>query len=89
MMRLSSDQRAAVEARIRAAAQQLLAWEIPVGGRCDITTLARIAGISRAALCRTHRALKDEFEDAIGQRRDAGEEPRSARGADREAQTDR
>lgn len=80
-MRLSAEQRAAIEARIRTAAQQLLAGEIPAGGRCDITTLAQLASVSRAALYRTHRALKAEFDRAVGQRQDAGElpDPREAR----------
>lgn len=80
-MRLTSDQRAAIEARIRAAAQQLLAGGIPPGGRCDVTTLAELAEISRAALYRTHRALKDEFDRSLRSRQAAGEvpDPREAR----------
>ncbi|ALG06382.1 hypothetical protein AOZ06_05085 [Kibdelosporangium phytohabitans] len=59
----------------------MLAGNIPVGGRCDVTTLAELAGISRAALYRTHRALKDDFDRSLFLRRTAGEvpDPREAR----------
>ncbi|MBE1467528.1 hypothetical protein [Kibdelosporangium phytohabitans] len=46
-----------------------------------MTTLAELAGISRAALYRTHRALKDDFDRSLFLRRTAGEvpDPREAR----------
>jgi len=50
------------EQRIRAAAAALLAGDIPPGGRCDISTLARQAGISRATLYRRYPHLKQQFE---------------------------
>ena len=42
-MRVPGEQRREVEQRIRAAAAGLLAGNIPPGGHCDITTLARQA----------------------------------------------
>lgn len=56
------DKRHQAEQRIRAAATALLAGDIPPGGRCDITTLARLAGISRATLYRSYPLLKEQFE---------------------------
>ncbi|MFI8280716.1 hypothetical protein ACIGBH_38675 [Streptomyces sp. NPDC085929] len=80
-MALSSEQRDQIERRIRAPIDRLLGGQIPVGGACDIKTLAREADISRAALYRTWGHLKDEFEQrrsaaqAVGQQPD----PREAR----------
>jgi hypothetical protein len=61
-MRTSAEQRRQAEQRIRAAADALLRGDIPPDGKCDITTLARQAGVSRAALYRSYPHLKDEFE---------------------------
>ena len=61
-MPVPDDKRRQAEQRIRAAAAALLAGDIPAGGRCDITTLARQAGISRATLYRNYPHLKDQFE---------------------------
>jgi hypothetical protein len=79
-MPLTDQQRHQTEARIRAAIEQLLRGELPPGGRCDIKTLARVAGISRAALYRTYPHLKDAFEQRLAQARAAGEitDPRDA-----------
>ncbi len=79
-MPLTSQQRQQTEARIRAAAGQLLRGDLPPGGRCDIKTLARTAGVSRAALYRTYPHLKDEFEQRLAQARAAGQvtDPRDA-----------
>ena len=61
-MRTSPEQRRQAEQRIRAAADALLRGDIPPDGKCDITTLARQAGVSRAALYRSCPHLKEEFE---------------------------
>jgi hypothetical protein len=42
-VRISAAQRIQNENRIRAAMDRLLRGEIPPGGSCDITTLARVA----------------------------------------------
>jgi AcrR family transcriptional regulator len=79
-MPLTSQQRQQTETRIRAAADQLLRGDLPPGGRCDIKTLAAVAGISRAALYRTYPHLKDDFEQRLAQARAAGQvtDPRDA-----------
>ena len=79
-MPLTDQQRQQTEARIRAAADQLLRGDLPPGGRCDIKTLAQAAGISRAALYRTYPHLKDDFERRLAQARAAGQvtDPRDA-----------
>jgi chromosome segregation ATPase len=79
-MPLTSQQRQQTEARIRAAADQLLRGDLPPGTRCDIKTLAATAGISRAALYRTYPHLKDDFEQRLTQARTTGQitDPRDA-----------
>ena len=74
-MRVPDEQRRAVEQRIRAAAAGLLAGNIPPGGHCDITTLARQAGVSRATLYRSYPNLKQQFEQQIAQAAAAGQHP--------------
>lgn len=74
-MALSQDQRDQVERRIRAAIDRLLAGQIPAGGACDVKTLAREAGISRASLYRTWGHLKDEFEQRRTTAQNAGHQP--------------
>lgn len=65
-MRISPERRQQTEDRIRAATDRLLRGDLPPDGKCDIKTLAREAGVTRAALYSTYLHLKDEFE----QRRD-------------------
>jgi len=60
-MRTTAEQRRQAEQRIRAAADALLRGDIPPDGKCDITTLASLAGVSRAALYRSYPNLKEEF----------------------------
>ncbi|MGW4380439.1 hypothetical protein [Kitasatospora sp. NPDC004531] len=74
-MALSHQQRDQVERRIRAAIDRLLVGQIPPGGACDVKTLAREAGISRAALYRTWGPLKDEFEKRRAAAQAAGQQP--------------
>lgn len=74
-MALSPEQRDQIERRVRAAIDRLLAGQIPVGGACDVKTLAREAGISRAALYRTWGHLKDEFEKRRAAAWTAGQQP--------------
>jgi chromosome segregation ATPase len=74
-MALSPEQRDQIERRIRAAIDRLLTGQIPVGGACDVKTLAREAGISRAALYRTWGHLKDEFEKRRAAACAAGQQP--------------
>ncbi|MCX4546476.1 hypothetical protein [Streptomyces sp. NBC_01565] len=74
-MALSQDQRDQTERRIRAAIDRLLAGQIPPGGACDVKTLAREAGISRASLYRTWGHLKDEFEQRRAAAWAAGHQP--------------
>ncbi|WP_300014746.1 hypothetical protein [Pseudonocardia sp.] len=80
-MRINEQQRRHTEDRIRAAADRLLGGHLPVGGRCDVKTLASDAGLSRAALYSTYRHLKDDFERRREQQRNAGQlsDPRDAR----------
>lgn len=66
-MRVTDEQRRHTEQRIRTAADALLRGEFPPGGKCDITTLARQAGISRAALYRSYPHLKTQFEQRLSQ----------------------
>lgn len=71
----SPEQRDQIERRIRAAIDRLLAGHIPAGGACDVKTLAREAGVSRAALYRTWGHLKDEFEKRRAAVWAAGQQP--------------
>ncbi|MEU6091021.1 hypothetical protein ABZ865_30455 [Streptomyces sp. NPDC047085] len=84
-MALSHQQRDQIERRIRAAVDRLLAGQIPPGGACDVKTLAREAGVSRASLYRTWGHLKDEFENRPGSRLGSGPAARPARGPHRPA----
>ncbi|MFJ8968609.1 hypothetical protein ACIRJ3_04245 [Streptomyces anulatus] len=71
----SPEQRDQIERRIRAAIDRLLAGPIPAGGACDVKTLARESGVSRAALYRTWGHLKDEFEKRRAAAWAAGQQP--------------
>jgi hypothetical protein len=74
-MRTSPEQRRQAERRIRAAADALLRGDIPPDGKCDVTTLARQAGVSRAALYRSYPHLKEEFERRLAALRAGGTAP--------------
>jgi hypothetical protein len=89
-MRTTAEQRRQAEQRIRAAADALLRGDIPPDGKCDITTLASLAGVSRAALYRTYPHLKEEFERRLAAVHASGTapDPRDARVTRLKAQND-
>ena len=66
-MRLSRQQLADNEAKIRAAMTRLLNGDIPPGGKCDIKTLAGEAGVDRTAFygSRPYAHLRTEFEQRL------------------------
>ncbi len=74
-MRISNQQRQQSEARIRAAMDRLLRGEIPVGGSCDISTLAKEADVDRTAFygTRPYAHLREEFETRLARIREAGD----------------
>ena len=76
-MRLSRQQLADNEAKIRTAMTQLLNGDIPAGGKCDIKTLARQAAVDRAAFygTRPYAHLRQEFEARLHARPQAGDLP--------------
>jgi hypothetical protein len=74
-MTIPDGKRQQAEQRIRGAAATLLAGDIPHGGRCDISTLARQAGISRATLYRSYPHLKEQFEQDMAAAVAAGGHP--------------
>ncbi len=76
-MRLSRQQLADNEAKIRAAMSRLLDSDIPPGGKCDIKTLAGEAGVDRTAFygSRPYAHLRTEFEQRLKELLDAGERP--------------
>jgi hypothetical protein len=74
-MRTSAEQRRQAEQRLRASADALLRGDIPPDGKCDISTLARQGGVSRAALYRTYPHVKEEFEQRLAALRAGGTAP--------------
>lgn len=76
-MRLSAQQRHHNETRIRAAMDRLLRGDIPPGGKCDIKTLAREAGVDRTAFygSRPYAHLREEFEARLTAIRQTGDSP--------------
>ncbi len=76
-MRLSRQQLADNEAKIRAAMTRLLNGDIPPGGKCDVKTLAGTAGVDRTAFygSRPYAYLRAEFEQRLRELLDAGERP--------------
>ncbi len=76
-MRLSRQQLADNEAKIRAAMTRLLDGGIPPGGKCDIKTLAGEAGVDRTAFygSRPYAHLRTEFEQRLKELLDAGGRP--------------
>lgn len=76
-MRLSRQQLADNEAKIRAAMTRLLNGDIPPGGKCDVKTLAGAAGVDRTAFygSRPYAHLRTEFEQRLNALLDADERP--------------
>jgi hypothetical protein len=76
-MRITAARRAENENRVRAAMDRLLRGEIPPGGTCDVTTLAREAAVDRTAFygTRSYAHLRAEFERRLEALRQAGEVP--------------
>jgi hypothetical protein len=76
-VRITAAQRIQNENRIRAAMDRLLRGEIPAGGNCDIKTLAREAGVDRAAFYgnRPYAHLRIEFEQRLQQLQRDGHTP--------------
>jgi len=76
-MRLSRQQLADNEAKIRTAMNRLLNGDIPPGGKCDIKTLGGAAGVDRTAFygSRPYARLRAEFEQRLSELLDAGERP--------------
>ncbi len=76
-MRLSRQQLADNEAKIRKAMTRLLNGDIPPGGKCDIKTLAGTAGVDRTAFygSRPYAHLRTEFEQRLSELLNAGERP--------------
>lgn len=81
-MRITAAQRNANENRIRGAIDRILRGDIRAGGRCDIKTLAREAGVDRTAFygTRLYAHLRAEFEQRLQTLQQAGEcpDPRDA-----------
>jgi hypothetical protein len=76
-MRLSRQQLADNEAKIRAAMTRLLSGDIPPGGKCDVKTLAGAAGVDRTAFygSRPYARLREEFERRLRELGREGEQP--------------
>jgi hypothetical protein len=76
-VRISAAQRIQNENRIRAAMDRLLRGEIPPDGNCDVKTLARAAGVDRAAFYgdRPYAYLRMEFEQRLQQSQRDGHTP--------------
>jgi septal ring factor EnvC (AmiA/AmiB activator) len=85
-VRITTQHRRHNEERIRAVMDQLLTGQIPPGGKCDITTLARHAAVDRTAFYagRPYAHLREEFEQRLQTLRQAGQIPDP-----RDAQIDR
>jgi DNA repair exonuclease SbcCD ATPase subunit len=76
-MRLSKQQLLDNETKIVAAMKRLLNGDLPPGGKCDVKTLAREAGVDRTAFygSRPYAHLRTEFQQRVEELRQAGERP--------------
>ncbi|MFD8259565.1 hypothetical protein ACFV19_11585 [Streptomyces griseoluteus] len=91
MARLTATDRNRNEAAVRAAMERLLGGDLPPGGKCDLKTLASLAGITRTGFYPkknrdgttrpgTYQHLAEEFERRRAELQEAGEitDPRDA-----------
>jgi hypothetical protein len=82
-MRLSRQQLLGNETKIRTVMNRLLNGDLPAGGKCDIKTLAREAGVDRTAFygSRPYAHLRTEFEQRLEDLRNAenGQTPATPR----------
>jgi hypothetical protein len=76
-VRISAQQRQHNQVRIRAVMDRLLRGDLPAGGGCDVTTLAREAGVDRTAFygTRPYAHLREEFEQQLHALERHGERP--------------
>lgn len=76
-MRYTPAQNQANERRIRKGMDRLLDGDIPPGGRCDVTTLAREAGVARNSFYANHPYvhLRIEFQQRLEALHQAGTHP--------------
>lgn len=91
MARLTEDDKASNEQAIRAAIDRLLRGDLPPGGKCDLKTLAAVAGVARTGFYPKrnrdgserpgpYQYLAREFERRLRELQEAGEvvDPRVA-----------
>ncbi len=76
-MRLSRQRLLDNETKIRTVMRRLLNGDLPTGGKCDIKTLAREAGVDRTAFygSRPYAHLRTEFEQRLEELCNTGERP--------------
>lgn len=81
MPRISEENRRRNEEAIRAAIDRLVGGQFPSGGRCDLKTLAEVAGVSRTGFYPKgerrgpYQHLAEEFERRLARMHEAGEIP--------------
>ncbi len=84
MARLTEEDKARNEAAVRAAMERLLSGDLPPGGKCDLKTLALLAGVTRTGFYSkkardgserpgAYQHLAEEFERRLRALQDAGE----------------
>lgn len=91
MARLTEDDKASNEQAIRAAMNRLLRGDLPPGGKCDLKTLATVAGVARTGFYPKrnrdgsdrpgpYQHLAREFEQRLRELQEAGDavDPRVA-----------
>ncbi|WP_405738567.1 hypothetical protein OG422_01020 [Streptomyces sp. NBC_01525] len=91
MARLTEEDKARNEAAVRAAMERVLSGDLPPGGKCDLKTLALMAGVTRTGFYPkkardgserpgTYEHLAEEFERRLRALQETGEivDPRAA-----------